>query len=85
LGVTYHVVGTGVASWFDVALAVQKELACLGAKSAAVTPIATADWPTAARRPAFSALDASSFTRDFSHPIPDWRISLGAIVARLAS
>ena len=85
MGQTYHLVGTGVASWFDLAVAVQDELGHLGAKSTIVSPITTADWPTPAERPAYSALDSSAFTRDFGLRLPDWRASLGPIVARLAT
>jgi dTDP-4-dehydrorhamnose reductase len=84
LGQTYHFAGARVASWFDVAVAVQDELARLGAKSATVTAIATADWPTAAERPAYSALDSRKFARDFNYPMPNWRASLPPIVRRLA-
>jgi len=59
LGQTYHLAGSGIASWFDLAVAVQDELALLGKKCAMVTPIATADWPTSAARPSFSALDCT--------------------------
>ena len=85
LGQTCHLAGTGIASWFDLAVAVQDELARLGLKSATVTPIPTADWPTPAARPAYSALDSTNFTRDFGLIMPDWRISLAPIVARLAA
>ena len=85
LGQTYHVAGSGIASWFDVAVAVQDELARLGGKSATIIPIATADWPTPARRPAFSALDCTKFARDFAIAMPDWRASLPPIVARLVA
>ena len=85
MGQTCHLAGTGIASWFDLAVAVQEELARLGLKSATVTPIPTADWPTPAARPAFSALDSTHFTRDFGLIMPDWRISLAPIVARLAA
>ena len=85
LGQIYHVAGTGIANWFDVAVAVQDELARLGRKSATVTPISTADWPTPARRPAYSALDCSKFARDFGVAMPDWRASLPPIVARLVA
>ena len=84
-GQIYHVAGTGIANWFDVAVAVQDELARLGRKSATVTPIATADWPTPAQRPAYSALDCSKFARDFGVAMPDWRASLPPIVARLVA
>ena len=85
LGQTYHLAGTGIASWFDLAVAVQDELAHLGRKSAAVTPIATADWPTPARRPVYSALDTSKFTRDFGRTMPDWRASAVAIVGQIVA
>jgi len=85
MGQTYHLAGTGIASWFDLAIAVQDELARLGRKSATVTPIRTADWPTPAARPAFSALDSTHFTRDFDLVMPDWRASLAPIVALLAA
>lgn len=78
---TYHLAGTGVASWYDLAAAVQEE-AGTGTR---VTPITTADWPTPAARPAYSALDSGKFVRDFGHVMPDWRPSLGPIVARLAA
>ncbi len=85
LGQTYHVAGAGIANWFDVAVAVQDELGRLGAKSAKVTPIATVEWPTAAARPLYSALDSRKFARDFNHGLPAWRASLRPIVARLAA
>lgn len=79
MGQTYHLAATGIASWFDLAVAVQEE----AATGATVVPIATADWPTPAARPAYSALDCSKFARDFHHVMPDWRGSLRPIVARL--
>lgn len=79
MGQTYHLAGSGIASWYDLAVAVQED-AGNGAK---ITPITTADWPTAAARPAYSALDKGKFARDFGHVMPDWRASLGPIVARI--
>lgn len=76
---TYHLAGSGVASWFDLAVAVQEE----AGNAAKVAPITTADWPTAAARPAYSALDSSKFARDFGHVMPEWPASLRPIVARL--
>lgn len=81
MGETYHLAGSGIASWYDLAVAVQEE-AGTGAK---VIPITTADWPTAAARPAYSALNSSKFVRDFGHVMPDWRASLSPIVACLTA
>lgn len=80
-GETYHLAGTGIASWCDLAVAVQAE----AGTGASVTPIATVDWPTPAPRPAFSALDCAKFARDFGHVMPEWRVSLAPVVARLVA
>lgn len=85
LGQIYHLAGSGLASWYDVAVAVQDELARLGLKSARVAPINAADWPTPAARPAYSALDSTAFTCDFCHVMPDWRVALSPIICRLAA
>ena len=82
LGETYHLAGTGVASWHELAVAVQAELARLGVRSAAVEPIASADWPTA-QRPASSALDSGKFARTFGWTMPDWQVSLRPVVERI--
>jgi dTDP-4-dehydrorhamnose reductase len=65
---THHVTGihhytdTGVASWFDFAIAIQNmgyELGLL-AKKIPIKPITTAQYPTPAKRPHYSVLDKSS-------------------------
>lgn len=55
----YHWTDAGVASWYDFAVAVQEEALAAGLLSRAVPvrPIATSDYPTPARRPAYSVLD----------------------------
>lgn len=78
-GQTYHLAGTEIASWYDLAVAVQQE----AGTDTPVTPIATADWPTPAARPAYSALDSTKFWRSFEFGMPHWRASLGSVVARL--
>ena len=85
LGQTYHLAGSGEASWCDVARAVMAECKALGLPHAEVLPIATEGWPTRAKRPAYSVLDSSKFTRDFGFVMPDWRQSLGEVVKRLAA
>jgi dTDP-4-dehydrorhamnose reductase len=41
-----------------------------------VTPIATAEYPTPARRPAYGVLDSSRFARTFGFALPDWETLL---------
>jgi len=61
----FHHSDAGVASWYDFAVAIQEEARAMGLldRSVPIIPIATADYPTPARRPAFSLLDCS-VTRD---------------------
>lgn len=58
----HHYTDTGVASWFDFAVAIQRiglELALLD-KKIPINPISTAQYPTPAKRPHYSVLDKSS-------------------------
>ena len=54
MGRTYHLAGAGEASWADFADAIFEACRSLGLPAAQVQPIATADWPTKAVRPANS-------------------------------
>ncbi|NVE95720.1 dTDP-4-dehydrorhamnose reductase [Altererythrobacter lutimaris] len=62
---TFHHSDAGVASWYDFAVAIQEEARAIGLleRSIPIIPIASSEYPTAARRPAFSLLDSSA-TRD---------------------
>jgi len=78
-GRTYHLAGTGIASWFALA----RLLAEHGGTATRVEPIATTDWPTRAPRPAYSALDSGRFAADFGFRMPAWQESARATLARL--
>ena len=58
----YHWTDAGVASWYDFAVAIQREALALGLLDAAipVNAIATEDYPTPASRPSYSVLDKSA-------------------------
>ncbi len=60
-GIVHHT-DAGVASWYDFAVAIREEGLALGLidRAAQVTPIATADYPTPARRPGIAILDKES-------------------------
>lgn len=85
LGGTYHLAGTGSASWFDFARAIFDECRAQGLPAAEVEAIRTADWPTMAARPANSQLDSSKFERDFGWQMPEWQEGLADVVSRIAS
>jgi len=66
----YHLSAAGSTTWYAFASAL------LQGQRVRVTPIATSDYPTAARRPAYGVLDASHFARTFGFAIPDWQTLL---------
>jgi dTDP-4-dehydrorhamnose reductase len=82
----YHWTDLGVASWYDFAVAIQEEALERGllTRAAQIVPIATADYPTRARRPAFSVLDTSA-TRALveSAPAVHWRVNLRKMLDEL--
>jgi len=83
-GGTLHFTDNGVASWYDFAVAIQEEALALGLLSRAVPvlPIATADYPTPARRPANSVLDKSA-TWALIRPARHWRAELRTMLGEM--
>ena len=49
-----------------------------------VVPIASADWPARAVRPAYSVLDCSAIAAAYGIGQPDWRRGLDAVMGELA-
>jgi dTDP-4-dehydrorhamnose reductase len=84
---TYHVVSAGRCSWFDFAEAIVSGAAERGliARRPRVTPIATADYPTRARRPPYSVLDTSKAQAAFGLQLPDWQSGLASVLDELAA
>jgi len=72
----FHAAGTGATTWHGHAVAAFEEAARHGAKVPQVAPIATADWPTPAKRPANSRLDCTRLRDVFDISLPHWRESL---------
>lgn len=75
---TFHHCDDGVASWHDFAVAIAEEAHALGLipRIPVIRPITTAEYPTPARRPAYSLLDCSA-TRAFLGDAPvHWRENL---------
>ena len=72
-GGVFHAAGTGDTTWHGLALAVFEDAAAQGLSIPRVDPIATADWPTPARRPADSRLDCTRLAETFGVRLPHWR------------
>ena len=81
----YHWSDAGVCSWYDFAVAIYEEGSALGLlpPGVQVRPIPASDYPTPARRPAYSVLDKSSSWRDLELPGVHWRQQLRAMLQDL--
>ena len=75
----YHYANSGHVSWADLAQATFDELTRQGMKSARMVPIPTSDYPTPAKRPAWSTLDTTKIEA-LGIETPDWRGRIGACV-----
>ena len=75
----YHLSCQGVTTWRDFAYAII-EGAVLHDR-VTVEPILTSEYPTAATRPAYSALDASRFAATFGWHAPHWQDGLHRCLA----
>lgn len=81
---TFHYCGSGVISWHTFA---EKILELTrqhpGTRTASVKPVTTAEYPTQAARPIYSALDCSRITRHFGIRPRPWQISLAKTIRQL--
>jgi dTDP-4-dehydrorhamnose reductase len=68
----YHYSNEGVISWYDFAVAI-KEMTGSGCLLQAIS---TDQYPTPAKRPAYSVLDKTKIKDTFNITIPDWKLSL---------
>ena len=80
----YHVTDLGEITWFDFA----KEIFAQGVesgyvtnKACAVNPCATSEYPTPAKRPAYSVLDKSKVQKTLGITLPQWQESLANFLA----
>ncbi|RMI01083.1 dTDP-4-dehydrorhamnose reductase [Stutzerimonas nitrititolerans] len=82
----YHFGGQPACSWYDFAVEIfrQAEAGGLLSRRPQVTPICSAQYPTPARRPAWSVLDCRRFEGTFGLAAPDWHRDLASVLAALA-
>jgi dTDP-4-dehydrorhamnose reductase len=95
LGGTYHMTAGGKTSWFEFAKTILEaasqmprgipwfETATRGKAlvSRCVTAITSEEYPTPARRPAYSVLSNSRLKQDFGLELPAWSLQLRAVFA----
>jgi len=83
---TWHVVASGECSWHEFAMAIYGDALVAGVISRApkLIGIPSSEYPTKARRPAYSRLDTSKLERDFGLSLPDWRVGLREVIGEIA-
>lgn len=82
----YHYTDSGVASWYDFAVAIQEEALAIGllVNAIPILPISTSDYPTPAKRPHYSVLNKTSTNTVLGSPAPHWRVNLRRMLTELS-
>ncbi|RRU04752.1 dTDP-4-dehydrorhamnose reductase [Stenotrophomonas maltophilia] len=83
---TWHLTASGQTSWHGFAEAIFAEALVTGvlAKVPAVEAIPSSEYPTPAKRPAWSVLDNRKLQQDFSIVLPSWQDGLKRVMAEIA-
>ena len=77
----YHFTNEGIISWYDFALAIKE----ITGGNCIIKPINTSEYPTAAKRPGYSALDKTKIQKTFGIRLKNWKESLGACIKKIQS
>ncbi|MBY0227381.1 MAG: dTDP-4-dehydrorhamnose reductase [Hyphomicrobium sp.] len=80
---TYHLTGATETTWHGFAAEIFRQASVRGAIVPRLKAIKTAEYPTPARRPAYSGLDNTRFVSTFGFGLPDWRASLASCMSEL--
>ena len=80
-----HWTDAGVASWYDFAVAIQEEALAAGLleRAVPVRPLSSGEYPTAARRPAYSVLSKGESWTALGLTPPHWRVNLRRMLQEL--
>ncbi|MNC19145.1 dTDP-4-dehydrorhamnose reductase [compost metagenome] len=83
---TWHLTAKGETSWHGFAEAIFAEAVATGVLSQGpkVEAITTAEYPTPAKRPAWSVLDNSRLQQDFGIALPRWQDGLKRVMQEIA-
>lgn len=72
-----HLTNSGATTWLELA---RTAVDMAGRDPSRIEPCTTADYPTPARRPRYSVLGSERREQLGIEPLPDWRVSLVAVV-----
>ena len=83
---TYHFSGTPACTWHEFALEIFRQGHQHGAitKIPQVRGIDSVEYPTPAKRPAWSVMDCSKLRDQLGISQPDWRLELAAVITEMA-
>ena len=73
----YHFTNEGACTWYDFA----KEIVAITGAKCKVNPVTTGEYPSKAKRPAYSILDKTKIKETFDLEIRDWREALKSCMA----
>jgi dTDP-4-dehydrorhamnose reductase len=76
----YHLAASGYTSWYGFATSIIEGMPEVERKCRVVERITTAEYPTPAKRPAFSALDCGKLQKTFGLRLPNWETSLRQVL-----
>ncbi len=84
---TYHLCASHECSWCEFAQAIFGRAIDAGLieRAPRVQAIATAEYPTPAKRPAYSVLDTTKIRETFRLDLPTWQTGLDAVIGELAT
>lgn len=69
----YHFSNEGECSWYEFAQEIMRQSGI----DCRVNPLTTEEYPTRAKRPAYSVLDKTKIRKEFGLDIPEWKEALG--------
>ena len=75
----YNFSNQGIITWYDFAKAINEIIN----STCEVRPITTSEYPTPAKRPAYSVLDKTKIQNTFNIPLKDWKESLKICIDKL--
>jgi dTDP-4-dehydrorhamnose reductase len=83
----YHATAAGETTWFGFAQAIFAQRAAQSGafKAPRVVPIASSEYPTPAKRPAYSVLSNARLAQATGLRLPDWREGLAEVLGKKGS
>ena len=75
----YNFSNKGIITWYDFAKAIKEIIN----SPCSIKPISTAEYPTPAKRPAYSVLDKTKIQKTFGVQLKDWKKSLAICIEKI--